>query len=303
MANTTLTIPAPGILANDSDADGDSLTAILAAGPTKGTLSLSPNGSFTYIPAGELCRHRQLHLPRLGRTDQLQPGDGEHFGNHVHPIVHRYFHPHQPVALGGAGGNWAPRRGAKGGTNAPASYGNTYLTNLWGDYSVQARVQLPAGGFGGGVAGRLNPATGARYAAWIYPEGSPGGSSVLKLLKFQTWGQFTMLQQTSLPSVGTNWHTLKLVMQGNRIAVHYDGTLMLSVTDTALPHWSAEASASTFRPMPTLDADRRRCEGKRDTQGFGHERQLHGPHGRHLTVQPRVCSPTTLARSVVCWRS
>ena len=42
-----------------------------------------------------------------------------------------------------------------------------------------------------------------------------------------------MLQQVSLPGVGTNWHTVKLVMQGNRIAVHYDGNLMLSLTDPA----------------------------------------------------------------------
>ena len=48
---------------------------------------------------------------------------------------------------------------------------------------------------------------------------------MLKLLKFQNWSQFTVLQQVSLPGVGTNWHTLKLVMQGNRIAVHYDGVL------------------------------------------------------------------------------
>ena len=72
MANTTLTVSAPGILANDSDADGDSLTAVLATGPTKGTLSLSPNGAFTYVPVGELCRRRQLHLPRLGWADQLR---------------------------------------------------------------------------------------------------------------------------------------------------------------------------------------------------------------------------------------
>ena len=129
-------------------------------------------------------------------------------------------------------GNWAVNGTVlKGGTNAFSSYGYAYLTNQWGDYSAQARVQLSAGGFGGGLAGRLNPATGARYAAWIYPEGSPGGSSLLRLLKFQNWSQFTVLQQVSLPGVGTNWHTLKLVMQGNRIAVHYDGTLMLSLTD------------------------------------------------------------------------
>ena len=51
-------------------------------------------------------------------------------------------------------GNWAVSGGVlSGGTNAAASYGYAYLTNQWGDYSVQSRVQLSAGGFGGGLAG------------------------------------------------------------------------------------------------------------------------------------------------------
>jgi VCBS repeat-containing protein len=41
---------ANGVLANDTDADGDTLTAVLVTGPTNGVLALSPNGSFTYTP-------------------------------------------------------------------------------------------------------------------------------------------------------------------------------------------------------------------------------------------------------------
>jgi hypothetical protein len=48
--NTQLTIPAPGVLANDSDVDGDLLTAVLDSGPTNGTLVFSEDGSFIYIP-------------------------------------------------------------------------------------------------------------------------------------------------------------------------------------------------------------------------------------------------------------
>lgn len=48
--NTPLTISAPGVLANDSDADGDSLTAALAAPPTHGAVTLNPDGSFVYTP-------------------------------------------------------------------------------------------------------------------------------------------------------------------------------------------------------------------------------------------------------------
>ncbi|HEY9694944.1 MAG TPA: DUF4347 domain-containing protein [Oculatellaceae cyanobacterium] len=48
--DTTLTITAPGILSNDNDADGNSFTAQLVTGPSHGSLSLNPDGSFTYIP-------------------------------------------------------------------------------------------------------------------------------------------------------------------------------------------------------------------------------------------------------------
>src|SRR6185295_6344689 len=42
---------ANGVLANDTDADGNPLTAALASNPAHGTVALSSNGSFTYTPA------------------------------------------------------------------------------------------------------------------------------------------------------------------------------------------------------------------------------------------------------------
>ncbi|MHA6780059.1 tandem-95 repeat protein [Pseudonocardia saturnea] len=45
-----LTVPAPGVLGNDTDPDGDPLTAAVGTGPTGGTLALNPDGSFTYTP-------------------------------------------------------------------------------------------------------------------------------------------------------------------------------------------------------------------------------------------------------------
>jgi len=41
---------ANGVLSNDSDADGDTLTAQLVTSPTNGTISFNANGSFTYTP-------------------------------------------------------------------------------------------------------------------------------------------------------------------------------------------------------------------------------------------------------------
>ena len=48
--NTTLNVPAPGVLSNDSDPDGDPLTAVLVSPPSQGSLTLNSNGSFTYTP-------------------------------------------------------------------------------------------------------------------------------------------------------------------------------------------------------------------------------------------------------------
>ncbi len=48
--DTPLTINAPGVLTNDTDADGDSLTAIKVTDPTNGSLAFNANGSFTYTP-------------------------------------------------------------------------------------------------------------------------------------------------------------------------------------------------------------------------------------------------------------
>jgi hypothetical protein len=49
--NHTLTVSAPGVLGNDTDADGDPLTATLVSGVSHGSLTFNSNGSFTYVPA------------------------------------------------------------------------------------------------------------------------------------------------------------------------------------------------------------------------------------------------------------
>jgi hypothetical protein len=47
----SLTVAAPGVLANDRDVDGDPLTATRVSSPTQGTVRLNADGSFTYTPA------------------------------------------------------------------------------------------------------------------------------------------------------------------------------------------------------------------------------------------------------------
>ncbi|HZE73927.1 MAG TPA: cadherin-like domain-containing protein [Gemmatimonadales bacterium] len=49
-----LTVAAPGVLGNDSDPDGDPLTAVKLTNPTRGSVTLNANGSFTYTPTPNL---------------------------------------------------------------------------------------------------------------------------------------------------------------------------------------------------------------------------------------------------------
>ena len=49
--NTTLTVAAPGLLANDSDPDGDALSVVLVEDVANGSLTLNADGSMVYMPA------------------------------------------------------------------------------------------------------------------------------------------------------------------------------------------------------------------------------------------------------------
>src|SRR5262249_27274657 len=49
--DTTLTVAAPGVLSNDTDVDGDTLTVSgVVTAPTKGTLTINADGSWSYVP-------------------------------------------------------------------------------------------------------------------------------------------------------------------------------------------------------------------------------------------------------------
>ncbi|MFT7640240.1 MAG: VCBS repeat-containing protein, partial [Pirellulaceae bacterium] len=49
--DSSLNVAATGVLANDSDADGDQLTAVLVTGVSNGSLTLNADGSFVYSPS------------------------------------------------------------------------------------------------------------------------------------------------------------------------------------------------------------------------------------------------------------
>jgi hypothetical protein len=232
-----LNVSAPGVLANDSPgAAGSTFTAVLVAGPTNGTLALNANGGFTYTPAPGFAGFDTFtyrvndgfatSAPALVVLTNANPpnlSDSFQRGTDPGPVA--------PWIV--QGGNWTVSGGQLlGGPDPLQTYGNIYLTNTWVDYAATAQLRFPTNAFGGGLGGRLNPATGRHYAAWIYPENSSGGSKVLSLIKFFNWTSFTPLQQINLAAVGTNWHTVRLAFKGNQISVAFDGTQVISYTDS-----------------------------------------------------------------------
>jgi hypothetical protein len=162
-------------------------------------------------------------------------------------------------------GTWSITNSQLLGGSGSNSYGHAYYCNgAWTDYAVQARVQFSStNGFGGGIGGRLDPASGAHYAAWLYPDGSIAGGKVLKLIKFEQWGvwSFNPMAVVNLPGVGTNAHTLTMNFQSNQITVYLDGALKINAADNLFdqvpPFLAGGISADMFTlPNPyTLGVD------------------------------------------------
>ena len=57
------------MLRNDTDVDSPTLTVELADAPTRGTLDLRPDGSFTYVPSAGFAGRDVFHLSRLRLAD------------------------------------------------------------------------------------------------------------------------------------------------------------------------------------------------------------------------------------------
>ena len=253
--NTTLTVPAPGVLGNDSDAIGSNLVASLVSGAAHGSVTLNADGSFTYVPTANFHGNDSF---------SYQASDGLNISTVVVVTLNdstagilftdSFARSSDPGPLSPwllQADNWAVTGGAlQGGPDPASSYGNVYLTNNWTNYSVQATIQFSStSAYGGGVGARLNTNTGAHYAAWVYPENSMSGSPLtLKLVKFSDWTHWgynnfpsTPIASASLSSVGTNAHTVKLAFFGGQIAVYFDGAMAISTTDadTANPPYTS----------------------------------------------------------------
>jgi hypothetical protein len=132
----------------------------------------------------------------------------------------------------GLGSGWSVANGVysfNGSGLSQSCAGNT----AWSDYTFDTSIRLSnLSNWPGGVRGRVNPSTGAGYAVWLYP-----GSGLAILYKVGQWdinGQgLTSLAQASLSYDTAAFHDLQMAFTGNQISVYWDGTFLMSATDTA----------------------------------------------------------------------
>jgi hypothetical protein len=240
-AGTPLAVSAPGVLGNDiAGTGGTNLSASLLTGSSNGLLNLDPNGSFTYTANNGFTgvdsftyedADTLTNSSAVQATLMTLPPGALFFDSLARSTNTSDISPWVPQL-----GSWGITNNLLSGTTVSNAYGFAYYSkSTWPDYAVQASVQFSStNAWGGGVGGRLNPTTGAHYAAWIYPDGSGGGSKMLKLIKFEGWTvwSFTPMATVTLPAVGTNAHTLKVTFSTNGIAVLFDGVPEINLNDT-----------------------------------------------------------------------
>ena len=115
-----LNVPAPGVLGNDSDPDGDPLTAQLVTPPASGTLSLNPSGSFTYTPGEDVVG---------SVTFTYQASDGTATSNPATVTI---------TVAAGCDGVAATRVGTPGNNVLNGTSGNDVIVGLGGNDTIDA---------------------------------------------------------------------------------------------------------------------------------------------------------------------
>jgi hypothetical protein len=128
-------------------------------------------------------------------------------------------------------GNWAVSDGYYSMSGAPGVFAETHAGSAsWSNYTVETQVRYVSGEYGGALAARLDPDTGARYAFILYPNDQ--GPNEAALYKFTSWQTYTLLGAVTVP-IGTDWHTIKMALDGNQIKCYYDGDLVVNVVDSS----------------------------------------------------------------------
>ena len=193
-----LSVVAPGVLTNASlGAEGGSLTALLVGKPANGGLTLNGDGSFTYTPSNSFvgidsftCQATSGSLTSGVATviiDVTPSGD----------LFYDDFT--RPSGSSNSMTPWIVEAGSWTLTNG-SDAGN--MRCLARTLMVAPILKIPIGrimwlkrkfSFPQPALGRGDWAddwiqqAGARYMAWVYPDGSGGGANTIQLLKFSSW--------------------------------------------------------------------------------------------------------------------
>jgi hypothetical protein len=244
VTNTVYNVPSPGVLNNDAGGNGP-LAAVPGAGPAFGSLTLTNNGGFSYTPAANFAG---LDSFTYRVTDGQATSTLATVQLMTMPAGYLYYEGFRRPGNGSTIFPWVNQLGTWGitnnvllGTCGLDNYGYAYYQDAsWTDYAVQARIRYAASNvWGGAVGGRLNPATGARYTVWVYPENSPwgpmngvpAGRATLQIIKYRTWTDYVAQNLIQLPAVGTNWHDVALACQGTNVFAYFDGVRITNLVD------------------------------------------------------------------------
>ena len=123
--DSTLSVPTPGVLGNDSDTDGDWLTAILISDAKKGDLTLTYNGSFVYTPDAGYTGPDSF---------SYRVNDGQANSNTVVVTIN--------VASGGGGGGGGGGGSGGGGSDVVVTSVFNYV-NLSGKFNIDVTAPSP----------------------------------------------------------------------------------------------------------------------------------------------------------------
>jgi hypothetical protein len=203
----------------------------LAASPANGSTPQSLNLSFNTsgLSTGTYTGNLTVTAPGLANSPQTAP------------VTLRLLSSDLNEAFADLGTGWilSPMGHASGWTvaNGIYSYRGAGLSqscsgnSAWSDYVFDANVQLTnLSNWPGGVRARVNPATGAGYAVWLYP-----GSSKAILYRVGQWdingAGLTELAEAQL-TFNTSAHDLQMDFRGAQISVSWDGTLVMSAIDS-----------------------------------------------------------------------
>ena len=237
-----LAVSAPGVLSNGTT----SATATLVSAPSNGTLTLNTDGSFTYTPTNNFSGVDNFTYEAVSgsltssvatATITVTPPGEIFYDTFTRPSGNNSIFPWVNEL-----GVWGVTNSVLYGPSTQSSYSYAYYSANWINYSVQAQVQFSStNAWGGAISGRLNPATGARYNVWVYPENSPwgppngipAGQASLQIIKYESWNNLTAQQSlVRLPGgMGTSLHTVKMTFQGSNVFAYFDGSLVTNLVD------------------------------------------------------------------------